>query len=40
MESITLDRLAAWLRALGRIVEIHVRPYDPNDPGGRLIARL
>ena len=30
MESVTIDRLAAWLNALGRTVEIHVRPYDRN----------
>jgi predicted XRE-type DNA-binding protein len=39
MESITLDRLASWLRALGRTVEIRVRPYDANSVSGRLVAR-
>ena len=28
MESVTIDRLAAWLAALGRTVEIRVRAYD------------
>ena len=28
MESVTIDKLAAWLNALGRTVEIRVRPYD------------
>ena len=28
MESVTIDRLAAWLTLLGRTVEIHVRPYE------------
>src|SRR5579863_2503956 len=30
MESVTIDRLTAWLTALGRTVEIRVRPYDSN----------
>jgi predicted XRE-type DNA-binding protein len=37
MESITIDRLAAWLNALGRTVEIHVRPYDPKGRPGHLV---
>src|SRR5208282_5392283 len=32
MESVTIDRLTAWLTALGRTVEIHVRPYDGCSP--------
>lgn len=28
MESVTIDRLTAWLRALGRPVEIHIKPYN------------
>ena len=40
MESVTIDRLAAWLMALGRTVEIYVRPYDANAVTGRLVARL
>ena len=28
MESVTIDRLTAWLNALGRSVEIGVRPYN------------
>jgi predicted XRE-type DNA-binding protein len=28
MESVTIDRLACWLTALGRTVEIRVHPYD------------
>lgn len=27
IESVTIDRLASWLTALGRTVEIRVRPY-------------
>ena len=27
MESVTIDRLTSWLTALGRTVEIRVRPY-------------
>jgi predicted XRE-type DNA-binding protein len=40
MESVTIDRLAAWLTALGRTVEIHVRPYDAGSLAGRLVARM
>jgi predicted XRE-type DNA-binding protein len=28
MESVTIDRLTAWLTALGRTVDIRVRPYE------------
>ena len=28
MESVTIDRLTAWLTALGRTVEIRVRPFN------------
>lgn len=38
MESVTIDRLAGWLTALGRSVEIRVRPYDARKPVGRLVA--
>jgi hypothetical protein len=37
MESVTIDRLAAWLNALGRKVEIHVRPYDLKSKAGQLV---
>jgi predicted XRE-type DNA-binding protein len=37
MESITIDKLAAWLNALGRTVEIHVRPYDRKAKVGVLM---
>jgi predicted XRE-type DNA-binding protein len=37
MESVTIDRLTAWLTALGRIVEIHVRPYDRRTTTGQLV---
>jgi predicted XRE-type DNA-binding protein len=37
MESVTIDRLAAWLNALGRTVEIHVRPYDRKETAGQLV---
>jgi predicted XRE-type DNA-binding protein len=40
MESVTIDRLAIWLTALGRTVEIHVRPYDARKKEGQLIAVL
>ncbi|WP_424670345.1 helix-turn-helix domain-containing protein [Candidatus Binatus sp.] len=31
MESVTIDRLTAWLTALGRTVEVRVRPYDSKQ---------
>jgi hypothetical protein len=37
MESVTIDRLTAWLTALGRTVEIRVRPYDRGAKAGQLI---
>jgi predicted XRE-type DNA-binding protein len=37
MESVTIDRLAAWLTALGRTVEIHVRPYDRRTTAGHFV---
>jgi predicted XRE-type DNA-binding protein len=40
MESVTIDRLAAWLTALGRTVEIHVRPYNARAKAGHLVAVL
>jgi predicted XRE-type DNA-binding protein len=39
MESVTIDRLTGWLTALGRTVEIHVRPYDPKVLTGQLVSR-
>src|ERR1700761_4150688 len=38
LESVTIDRLAAWLTALGRTVEIHVRPYNARKKEGHLVA--
>lgn len=40
MESVTIDRLAGWLTALGRTVEIHVRPYNARKKEGHLVAVL
>ena len=40
MESVTIDRLTAWLTALGRTVEIHVRPYAPKQKSGTSSPRL
>jgi predicted XRE-type DNA-binding protein len=40
MESVTIDRLAAWLNALGRTVEIHVRPYDREAKPGELLISM
>jgi predicted XRE-type DNA-binding protein len=37
MESVTIDRLAAWLTALGRTVEIRVLPYDRRATSGQLV---
>jgi predicted XRE-type DNA-binding protein len=39
MESVTIDRLTAWLTSLGRTVEIRVRPYDSKAEAGRLVSR-
>jgi predicted XRE-type DNA-binding protein len=36
LESITIDRLAGWLIALGRDVEIVVKPASREDRPGRL----
>ena len=38
MESVTIDRLTAWLTALGRTVEIRVRPYDGKANTGHLVT--
>ena len=38
MESVTIDRLAAWLTALGCNVEIRVRPYRAGAKIGQLTA--
>jgi predicted XRE-type DNA-binding protein len=38
MESVTIDRLTAWLTALGRTVEIRIRPYDAKAKMGHLLA--
>jgi predicted XRE-type DNA-binding protein len=40
MESVTIDRLASWLTALGRTVEIRVRPYNARSRHGNLVAVL
>ncbi len=37
MESITIDKLTAWLNALGRTVEIRVRPFDRKAKSGQLV---
>ncbi|MEJ0046606.1 MAG: helix-turn-helix transcriptional regulator [Rhodospirillales bacterium] len=36
MESVTIDRLASWLNALGHDVEIIVKPAPGSRPQGRL----
>ena len=38
MESVTIDRLAAWLTALGRTVEIRIPPYDAKAKTGHLVT--
>ncbi|MEI9989935.1 MAG: helix-turn-helix transcriptional regulator [Rhizomicrobium sp.] len=38
VESITIDRLAYWLRALGRTVEIKIRPYSATAKTGQLLT--
>ena len=38
MESVTIDRLTTWLMALGRTVEIRVRPFDAKAKTGHLVT--
>src|ERR1700688_4113036 len=38
MESVTIDRLTAWLTGLGRTVEIRIRPDDAGDNTGHLVT--
>src|SRR5229473_1718609 len=38
MESVTIDRLTLWLMALGRTIEIRVRPYNAKARTGRLVT--
>lgn len=38
MESVTIDRLTAWLTALGRTVEIRVRPFNARAKAGQLVS--
>jgi len=38
VESITIDRLAGWLRALGRTVEIRIKPYSAKSRTGQLLT--
>ena len=38
MESVTIDRLAAWLTALGQTVEIRARPYNGKAKTGAFVA--
>jgi len=40
MESVTIDRLTAWLMALGRTVEIRIRPYDGKARTGQLVTTV
>jgi predicted XRE-type DNA-binding protein len=37
VESVTTDKLAAWLNALGRTVEVNVRPYGRKAKPGQLV---
>jgi predicted XRE-type DNA-binding protein len=40
MESVTIDRLAAWLNALGRTVEIRVQPFDREVRTGQTVVAV
>ena len=40
MESVTIDRLTGWLTALGRRVEIRVRPFDRRVTEAHFIVSL
>ena len=37
MESVTIDKLATWLTALGRTVEIRIRPEMAEAPGHLVV---
>jgi predicted XRE-type DNA-binding protein len=38
MESVTIDRLTLWLMALGRTIEIRIRPYNAKAKTGHLVT--
>ena len=38
LESVTIDRLVAWLTALGRPVEIHITPYSARATKKRFVS--
>ena len=38
VESVTIDRLAGYLTALGRTVEIRVTPYNARVKAGHLVT--
>ena len=40
LESVTIDRLAAWLTALGRDIEIVIGPAAGTRPGRLLVSQL
>jgi predicted XRE-type DNA-binding protein len=40
MESVTIDRLVAWLNALGRTIEIRIRPFDRKVKAGELVIAV
>ena len=40
MESVTIDRLVAWLNALGHTIEIRIRPFDRKVKAGELVIAV
>ncbi|MBS0472329.1 MAG: XRE family transcriptional regulator [Proteobacteria bacterium] len=40
VESVTIDRLTGFLTALGRTVEIRVKPYDAKAKAGHLVTAV
>jgi hypothetical protein len=40
MESVTIDRRTTWPTALGRTVEIHVRPFDRRATTGQPVVTV
>jgi predicted XRE-type DNA-binding protein len=38
IESVTIDRLAGFLAALGRTVEIRIKPFDAKAKTGQLLT--
>jgi predicted XRE-type DNA-binding protein len=40
VESVTIDRLTGFLTALGRTVEIRIKPYNAKAKSGQLVTMV